>query len=349
MKRLALCAAILALAAVPARAASFYFSPDVPTDLGGTRYFPWDVVRDDGGVYSLVFSLPLGTSIDALFRMNSGDWLLSLRTQAVLGNLPFDPRDVIRFDGAAFSLFFGGAAAGVPASSNVDGAFLVGGDGGALVLGFDAPTLLGNNLYEPADLVQYSGGAFSPFFDASATAPPIPASTGVMAAARLGTWTILAFDVPTTLGALTFLPGQLAAWDGAAFSTFSSNAAWPLGSRIAALAIVPAPGEALDLRVTPVSAATIRLAWTAACGVGAEDYAIYEGAIGAWYSHAAIDCHDDGAPLEEDVPAGPGGRYYLVVATNPGSEGSYGRRSGGAERPVGAAACAAPQVIAACP
>ena len=43
-----------------------------------------------------------------------------------------------------------------------------------------------------------------------------------------------------------------------------------------------------------------------------------------------------------------GDRYYLVVPRNTAREGSYGTRSGGAERPAGLGQCAA-QLIASCP
>ena len=52
-----------------------------------------------------------------------------------------------------------------------------------------------------------------------------------------------------------------------------------------------------------------------------------------------------GVPLTEDITPGSGDRYYLVTALNPvspsvtGVEGSYGRATGGAERPVGSSPC----------
>lgn len=233
----------LALASLPVRA-DYYFSPDVPTSLAGVTYLPWNVVRkDDAGVYSLVLSLPTGTAIDALYRMSSGDWLLSVSSPTSLGGTTYGPRDVIRFDGiATYSLFFNGAAAGVPAGSNVDAAFLDGSDTGDLIVSFDVPTIIGGATFEPADLVRFSGGIFSTFFDASATVPAIPISTNVTGAGRRGSRTFLTFDVPTTLGARTYLPGQALSWDGSSFAPFSLDLGWPTGSRLNALAL----GSCLD-------------------------------------------------------------------------------------------------------
>jgi hypothetical protein len=93
----------------------------------------------------------------------------------------------------------------------------------------------------------------------------------------------------------------------------------------------------------------LRISWTASCSAGAEEYAIYEGTIGEWYSHTAVDCSDDGGDMAEDIPLSDGNRYYLVVPVNPSQEGSYGTASNRTERPPGAAACAFMQALAACP
>lgn len=244
---------VIGLATLPVEA-SFYFSPDVPTVLAGTRYQPSDLVlRNDVGAYSLVGSLPAGTPIDALFRMDSGDWLLSVAKPTNLGGVTYDPRSVIRLSSTAtFSLFFNGATAGIPVRSNVDAAFLVGGDTGDLVVSFDVPTTIAATTYEPADLVRISGGTFSLFFDASAAA--IPLSTNVTGAGQRATRTFLTFDVPTRLGSTTYLPGQVVAWNGSQFSNFAVDSGWPINSRLNALSLGPcldgdgdgygAPGDA---------------------------------------------------------------------------------------------------------
>ena len=88
------------------------------------------------------------------------------------------------------------------------------------------------------------------------------------------------------------------------------------------------------------------LSWDPSCNGAADDYAIYEGEIGNWYSHIIADCSDDGADLTEEIAPSVvldgSDRYYVVVpltSTNSGLEGSYGTQSTGDERPFAVAPC----------
>jgi hypothetical protein len=102
-----------------------------------------------------------------------------------------------------------------------------------------------------------------------------------------------------------------------------------------------------SLRLTLASPSTIRLSWQAsACGP--EDYGIYEGFIGNWYSHTLADCTDDGGDLTEELTPSPGNTYYLVVARVESAEGSYGLTSEPQERPGASPACAPVQQLG-CP
>ncbi len=101
------------------------------------------------------------------------------------------------------------------------------------------------------------------------------------------------------------------------------------------------------------------LDWSASC-TDAEDYGIYEGTLGAWYSHTQNDCSDGGTVLIEQVTPLAGSRYFLVVPHGTSAEGGYGTctlvpaaiaagcDAGTGERPVGASQCASPQVLG-CP
>ncbi|MEO8212884.1 MAG: galactose oxidase-like domain-containing protein [Myxococcales bacterium] len=104
--------------------------------------------------------------------------------------------------------------------------------------------------------------------------------------------------------------------------------------------------------VAPQGDLTIQ--WEASCAAGAASYGIYQGTIGAWYSHTRLDCNDDGSNLIEQLTPATESSYYLVVPHNIAGEGSYGRCSPGVclaadERPVGAAECVVPQVLTSCP
>jgi hypothetical protein len=92
----------------------------------------------------------------------------------------------------------------------------------------------------------------------------------------------------------------------------------------------------------------ITLSWAASCRGSDTDYAVYEGTIdGSFTSHAFRFCSTSGLTTKTFVPDA-GNKYYLVVPRNAAREGSYGTRSGGAERPVGLTQCAS-QLIGSCP
>ena len=92
----------------------------------------------------------------------------------------------------------------------------------------------------------------------------------------------------------------------------------------------------------------IRLRWRRSDCAGGTDYGIYEGILGAWYSHSMIDCSDDGADFVETISASPGDTYYLVVPRNISHEGSYGLDSDDQERPVADLVCVHDQLLG-CP
>jgi hypothetical protein len=95
------------------------------------------------------------------------------------------------------------------------------------------------------------------------------------------------------------------------------------------------------------SGGSVTLAWASGCVAGDVDSEIYEGVVGTFTSHVPIACSTGGATSWTFLP-GAGNRYFLVVPTGAGAEGSYGSAAGGAERPVSASACR-PQLVASCP
>ena len=338
--------------ASPLLAASHYLSPDVPSDLGAATFLPWEVVLSDSGTYSSALTLPDGTPIDALHRMDSGEWLFSVAWPVDIDGTVLDPRDVIRFDGNGYSVVLDGAAHGLPDGSNTDALFLEGGDAGDLILSFDVPTTIAGNTYAAADLVRFTGAAVSLLLDASAVSPAIPSTANVTGADQRGASTILTFAIPTTLGASTFLPGELVSWDGAGFASFHGDPSWPLNSTANGFTFLAGPGEIpamLQVDKSAVTPGKLTLSWSASCSAGARDYGIYAGQLGNWYSHKQIDCSDDGGDLTEEIAPAPSDRYYLVVPYNPNDEGSYGSDSSGIERPIGGLVCVATQALAQCP
>ena len=104
------------------------------------------------------------------------------------------------------------------------------------------------------------------------------------------------------------------------------------------------PGQ--QLKLAKGAGGTVKLTWGGSCRASDTDYAIYEGALGDFASHAPHVCSTSGAVSFTLTPA-PVSSYYLVVPHNGSFEGSYGRASDLSERPQAQSPCL-PQQIAAC-
>jgi hypothetical protein len=383
MKRLILLMALIALLGPPVLAQrTLYISPDVPTDDpggSGTIFMPWDVLEYKGGAYTPfpILTFPQNTAVDAIHKMDrSGHWLFSVEAMTELptgGGVYYQPEDVILYDGSNYFLFFDGSSQGVPPGVNVDAAFLENDDYGDLIISFDVPTTIGAMTYEPADLVRYNG-IYTLFYDASAAGSGVALSSNVTGADAAPALDILSFDIPTdaapSLGPATYLPGDITSWNGAIYSVYDSLGGWPLSSEVDAFSCQANPGRVYDRNVyqlpilirklsTWPSPLNITITWAPSCSAGAEDYGIYEGTIGTWYSHRQLFCNDvDGLPYSENFNPTGGNLYWLVVPHNFADEGAYGldydptRVPPRIERPQPAALvdrCYVPQVVTACP
>jgi hypothetical protein len=350
MTRALLLAMLALLAAGPAEAGILFVTPDTPADLAASTYKASDIARADGAAYALEQALPANARIDALQRMASGDWLISLEAHATLNGATFDPRDVLRTNGAAFIIFFSGAANGIPPGTNVDAVSLEGSDTGPLLISLDVPARVGGIDAEPGDVLRVAGGSWSLVFDASAATPPIPPATNVVGVDKLADRLLLSFDIPTTLGDATYLPGDVVAWDGARFGLYRSGQGngWGIQHEVAGFSTSVGPGSAAGLTVRR-SGALLNLRWDASCSAWADDYGIFAGTLGNWYSHTALDCTDNAHDLAETIAMPGGNRYFLIVPLTAGAEGSYGTNANGVERPRGSATCRAVQAPPTCP
>lgn len=98
------------------------------------------------------------------------------------------------------------------------------------------------------------------------------------------------------------------------------------------------PGGVSGLRVARnPNRSDVDVSWDPACGT-AIDFAVYEGALGSWYSHDAVACTTGGVLTATFAPA-EGGAYYLVAPLQDSAEGSCGSDSSGTQRPPAAAGC----------
>ncbi|MCP3981090.1 MAG: hypothetical protein GY716_17470 [bacterium] len=105
----------------------------------------------------------------------------------------------------------------------------------------------------------------------------------------------------------------------------------------------------VPLTVDKTTGGDLSLSWSASCNATDDDYEVYEGALGFFYSHQSRLCFTSAGTTATITPA-PSSTYYLVVPRNTGAgeEGSYGRNGAGTERPQGFNACL-PRFIAPCP
>jgi hypothetical protein len=100
------------------------------------------------------------------------------------------------------------------------------------------------------------------------------------------------------------------------------------------------------LRVSRQPSGDLTLTWASSCSGADTDYEVYEGTLGNFTSHTPRLCTTSGSTTVTLTPGGDN-TYYLVVPRNGVLEGSYGKNSGGAERPQGSNACH-PQVLKTC-
>ena len=102
------------------------------------------------------------------------------------------------------------------------------------------------------------------------------------------------------------------------------------------------------LTVVEAGGGNITLMWGASCASSDTDYAIYEGTLGDFTSHAPVFCTAGGA-TKTFTPDGVS-TYYLVVPRNDSlREGSYGLDSIGSERPPSNSPCLAQKIATTCP
>jgi hypothetical protein len=78
------------------------------------------------------------------------------------------------------------------------------------------------------------------------------------------------------------------------------------------------------------SGGDVELSWQD-MGLSPQSYNVYEGEIGAWYSHLAFACHlgppdavCGGGRCVKTITPGPLDQYYLITASGPGGEGPAG-------------------------
>jgi len=239
----------IALAAPASAQSTVSLSPDVTIAVGGANL----VVQDEDVVVDNQLGIVLLESLGTLSPANdvlghavdaNGHRLFTLANAASLpGGVFARGGDVVRFDGAAYSIAFDATAEGVPAGARTDAVSLA---PGGLLLSFDTTVNLGGTVADDEDLVRWSGGAFSLAFDGSAAG--LATGLDVDGAQDLGGGAFLiSFDTSGSVGGVVFSDEDVLRFDGAVWSlevdTSTLDADW-VAADVDAVA-VPEPALAL--------------------------------------------------------------------------------------------------------
>jgi len=222
--------------------AQIAYSPDVTVSLSGTVVADEDAAVDDlAGTVGLadLGTLPAATEVDA-YSVDGSDRLFSLDTTTQLtGGLVAVPADVVRYDGATYTLAFDSLAAGVPDGANVDAVSIA---GTGLYLSFDTTVDLGSGV-TPADedLVLFTGGGFVIAFDGSAAGLDPALDLDAANVQPDGSF-VLSLDQAGTIGGVVFDDDTVLIHDGSTWAVAVDASDQDAGFGAADLVAVPEPG-----------------------------------------------------------------------------------------------------------
>ncbi len=206
-------------------------SPDITIDLGsGMIANDEDAAVDDGfGIVALedLGSIPAPSNVIALAIDLNGDRLLAFDTTTALsGGVVARPGDVVRYDGAMYSVEFDATAAGIPNGVATDAASL---SSGGLLLSFDTTVDLGSGLVvADEDLVEWNGSSFSLLLDGSDQG--IDPALDIDAAQVIGGEFLVSFDTTGQIDGIVFDDEDVLYFDGTnwgmEFDASAANSNW---------------------------------------------------------------------------------------------------------------------------
>ena len=142
---------------------------------GGVTARPGDVVRYNGASYVMEFDAAArgvqnGVDVDAL-AIYGDSFLLSFDVSVDLNGVHFEDEDLVRFDGATFSMFFDGSAAGVNSSLDLDAVDYIECND-HLLLSFDGSGTIGGVDFDDEDVLEYDRvSLWSMAYDGSVQSP----------------------------------------------------------------------------------------------------------------------------------------------------------------------------------
>ncbi len=195
-------------------------SPDITIDLGASVIAADEDVAVDNQLGVVVIenlgSLPDASDVTALGLDVNGDRFISFETTTALsGGVVARPGDVVRYDGAVYSIEFDASAAGLPDGVRTDATSL---SASGLLLSFDTTVDLGGGLVAAdEDLVAWNGTSFGLLLDGSAAG--IAAALDIDSAQDVGGGQFLvSFDTSGQVGGVVFDDEDILRFDSLNFS-----------------------------------------------------------------------------------------------------------------------------------
>ena len=161
------------------------FSVDIPTTLDGVTYTERDLILYDGTNFSKLLdgsAIPDGARIDAATVLSDGSIVFSLDVPVTLGGLSFKANDLIRYNGS-FTLYFSGSGHNIPESANIDGVWVS--PDGDILFSLDIPCNLNGLEVKDKDIVKWSNGSFSLYFDGLSEGIPLGADLDALSSIEL--------------------------------------------------------------------------------------------------------------------------------------------------------------------
>ena len=159
------------------------FSVDIPTTLDGEAYTERDLILYDGTNFSKLLDgsaigIPEGVRIDAATVLSDESIVFSLDIPVSLEGIPFNARDLIVYNGFSFDLYFSGSDNGIPDTANVDGVWVnLEGD---ILFSLDIPCSLNGLEVKDKDIIKWSEGSFSLYFDGTLAGLPSGADVNAL-------------------------------------------------------------------------------------------------------------------------------------------------------------------------
>ncbi len=236
-------------------------SPDITLTQGVVVVEDQDVVLDNQlGIVVLENLGPIPAENDVIGHAAdaNGDRLFALANAASLaGGVFVRPGDVVRYDGANYTIEFDATTEGVPAGIKTDAVGIA--PGGGLLLSFDGTVDLGGTIAADEDLVRWDGAVFVLAFDGSAAGLATPLD--VDAAQDLGGGAYLvSLDTAGSVGGIAFSDEDVLRYDGAAWTleldTSTTDGDW-VAADLDAM-VVPEPGAMIGIALGGLTLAGVR-------------------------------------------------------------------------------------------